>query len=29
MIEITTFPKLKGELTLKGGVIVTIFYSHT
>jgi len=28
-IGIMTFPKLEGELTLKGGVIVTIFHSHT
>jgi hypothetical protein len=24
-----TFPKLEGELTPKGGVIITIFHSHT
>jgi len=29
MIGIMTFPKLKGELTPKGGVIITIFYSYT
>jgi len=29
MIGIMTFPKLEGELTPKGGVIVIIFHSYT
>jgi hypothetical protein len=29
MIEVMTFPKLEGELTPKGGVIIIIFHSHT